>query len=165
MSLIRYSWPWRSPYFLVGDRLRRPPRGLAERPHDGAPRKANLEVVVSVAFGAVQQPIRGLRKCGGVGALSEQGRFGRGTAPWLVCDTTKRQAGLLDRVTVKFEGCRHRDQRERIGQAIADLQVGIIRAKTLCRKLDGRDDLIGLQICVALRRVAGQPMEIRKRDR
>src|SRR4051794_33796178 len=114
MSLIRCRMPWRSPHFLVGDRLRRSSSGLTERPHDGAPRKADLEAVVSVALGAVQQPIRGLRKCCGVGALSEQGRFGRGTAPWLVCDTTKRQAGLLDRVTVKFEGCRHRDQRERI---------------------------------------------------
>src|SRR5205809_5391881 len=130
MSLIRYSWPWRSPYFLVGDRLRRPPRGLAERPHDGAPRKANLEVVVSVALGAVQQPIRGLRKCGRVGALSEQRRFGRGTAPWFVRNAAERQASLLDRITVKFERGRDRYQCERIGQAVADLQVGIVRAKT-----------------------------------
>ena len=71
MSLIRYRMPWRSPYFLVGDRLRRAARGLAERPHNGAPRQADLEVVVSVAFGAVQQPIRGLRKCGRVSVLAE----------------------------------------------------------------------------------------------
>src|SRR3954468_19704686 len=106
MSLTRYSLPWRSPYFLVGDRLRRSPRSLTKRAHDGAPRQANLEVVVPVAFGAVQQPIRSLRKCGRVGALSEQGGFGRGTAPWFVRDATERHAGLLDRVAVEFErGC------------------------------------------------------------
>src|SRR5439155_14854795 len=100
MSLTRYSLPWRSPYFLVGDRLRRSPRSLTKRSHDGAPRQADLEVVVSVAFGAVQQPIGGLRKCGRVGALSEQGRFGRGTAPWLVRNSAERNACLLDRVAL-----------------------------------------------------------------
>src|SRR5215207_5790682 len=117
MSLTRYSLPWRSPYLLVGQRLRRTPRGLTERPHDGAPRKANLEVVVSVAFGAVQQPIRGLRKCGRVGALSEQGRFGRGTAPWFVRNAAERHAGLLDRIAVEFERRCDRYQCERIGLA------------------------------------------------
>src|SRR6185369_12820088 len=102
MLLTRYRMPWISPDFLDGLRLRRAARGLAERPHDGAPRQPDLEVVVPVAFGAAQHEVGGLRKCACIGALAAQGGFGRGNAPRLVCDTPDRQARLLDRVTVKF---------------------------------------------------------------
>src|SRR6185295_5332072 len=106
-----------------------------ERPHDGAVRQADLEIVVPIALGAAQQDVRGSRECARVGALAAQQDFGRGTAPWLVCDATERQTGIFDRVAVELERCRDRYQCERIGQAVADLQVGIVRAKTFWRKL------------------------------
>src|ERR1700754_1209373 len=103
MSLFRYSLPWRSPYFLVGDRLRRSLRSLTKRPHDGAPRQADLEVVVSETLRALQHDIRGLGKGVCIGALAAQDGFGRRTAPWLVRHAAECQACLLDRVAVEFE--------------------------------------------------------------
>ena len=150
--------------FLTRLRLRGAACGLAQRSQNGAPGQPDLEAVMPIAPGALQQQVRGSGECALASALSAQGGFGRGIAPGLVRDATQRQAGLLDRVAFKFERRCHRDQCERIGQAVADLQVRVVRVEALRRKLDGRDDLAGLQIGVALRRVAGQPMEIRKCD-
>jgi hypothetical protein len=97
--------PWRSPYFLVGQRLRRASRGLTKRPHDGAPRQADLEVVVPIALGTAQQDVRGSRECARVGALAAQDDFGRGAPPWFMRNAAERQASFLDRVAVKFERC------------------------------------------------------------
>src|SRR5689334_2853030 len=124
MSLFRYSLPWRSPYFLVGDRLRRAARSLTKGPNDGAPRQADLEVVVPKTLGAAQQDVCSVRKGARLGALAAQNGFGRGAAPWFGRHAAERQAGIPDRVAVKFERRRHRHQRERIGQTVADLQVG-----------------------------------------
>ena len=79
--------------------------------------------------------------------------------------TAERQASLFDRVSFEFQRGRDRYQRERIGKAIADFQVGVICHKAARRKLDRYDDLVRLQVRVALRRVPWEPMEIRKRNR
>ena len=55
----------------------------------------------------------------------------------------------FDRVSVEFERGRYTDHRERIGETIADFQVGVICRKAPRRKLDRRDDLVPLQIVVA----------------
>src|SRR6185369_9966844 len=133
MLRFRYSWPSRSPYSLVGYRLRHAAGGLVECPYDGAPGEFDLEVVVTETFRAVQQDIRRLGKGACVRGLAAQGRFGRGAAPWLVGDTANRKASLLDRAAIKLQSGRHRHQRERIGQAVADLQIRIVRRKSLGR--------------------------------
>ena len=156
--------PWRSPDFLDGLRLRGAARGLAQRSQNGAPGQPDLEAVMPIAPGALQQQVRSFGECALANALSAQGGFGRRISPRLVRDATQRQACLLDRVALEFERRCHRDQCKRIGQAVADLQVRVVRVKALPRKLDGRDDLAGLKVGIALRRVAGQPMKIRKRD-
>ena len=96
-------------------------------------RKADLEIVVPIALGAAQQDVRRSREGARVGALAAQDDFGRGAAPWFMRNAAERQASFLDRVTVKFKRGRDRYQCERIGLPIADLQVGIIRAKPLRR--------------------------------
>src|SRR6185312_1044352 len=115
MSLFRYSLSWRSPNSLVGYRLRGCPRGLTQRPDDGASRQSDLEVVVPKPLGAAQQDVGGRLERARLGALAAQDSFGRRAAPWLVGDAADRQAGVLDRVALEFErGC-DRYQRERVG--------------------------------------------------
>ena len=67
-------------------------RGLTERPHDGAPRQADLEIVVSVAFGAAQHDVSGLRKYACVGALAAQDGFGGGDCA-MACVRRRRAPG------------------------------------------------------------------------
>ena len=52
-----------------------------------------------------------------------------------------RRASLI-RAALYFKTDRDRDQSERIGQAIADLEIGVVLGKTLRRQLDRGDDLI-----------------------
>src|SRR5690349_24787927 len=103
MLRIRYRLSWLSPYFLVGDGLRRAPRGLTERPHDGATRQPDLEVVVAKTLGAAQQDVRGRLERARISALATQDGFGRRAAPWLVGDAAERQASVLDRIVLEFE--------------------------------------------------------------
>ena len=51
-----------------------------------------------------------------------------------------------------------------VGEAIADLQVGIMVRKALRRKLDRGDDLARMQVGIELRRISRQPMKIAERD-
>ena len=59
---------------------------------------------------------------------------------------------------------RDRTERERIGQAIADFEIGVVRGEALWRQLDRGDDLVLFQIAVKLRRVARQAMEVGERN-
>jgi hypothetical protein len=78
-------------------------------------------------------------------------------------DAAERQPRLRDRIAVKLQSRGNRHQRKRIGQPVADFQIRIVLGEALRRKLDRRDDLVGVQIGVALRRIAGQAVEIGKR--
>src|SRR6202040_4199332 len=53
---------------------------------------------------------------------------------------------------------------ERIRKPVADFQIAVILRETLRRKLDCGDDLVRLQIVVELRRIAGQAVEVGKRN-
>src|ERR1700722_10187242 len=81
---------------LVGLRLRRPARRLAERTTDRPPRQLDLEVVVAEAARAAEQGV-----CG-TGEILRRRRpalelaFGLAVAPRLVGDAAERDAGLLD---------------------------------------------------------------------
>ena len=78
-------------------------------------------------------------------------------------DAAKRKPGLGDRAVLDLK--RHRrDEREGVGQAVAQLQVRVVRRKALGRQLDGNDDLVTPQIGVDLGRVAGQTMKLGKQD-
>ena len=142
-----------SPDFLVGLRLRGAGRRLRQRADDGAASEIDLEGVVLEALGVAQQEVRSARERRLVGGLPAQRRFGRRVAPRLVRDAAERQTGLFDRIAFELQRGRDRYQRERIGEAIADFQIGVIRRKAPRRKLDRRDDLVRLQVRVALRRV------------
>ena len=137
---------------LVGLRLRRAARRLRQRANDGAAREIDLEGVVLEALGVAQQDVRGAaRNVASFGRLPAQRRFGRRVAPRLVRDAAERQARLLDRVAFELERGRDGHQRERIGEAVADLEIGVVRREAPRRQLDRGDDLVGLQIRVALR--------------
>ena len=139
-------------------------RSLIQRPHNGAPCKADLELIVRIAFGVAQQQVGGALERGLVGALSAQRALGSRIAPRFVRDAAKREARLPDLVAFEFERRRDRYQGERIGEAVADFQVRIVGIENPRRKLDTGDDLLWLQVGVALRGVAGQAVKIRKRD-
>ena len=80
--------------------------------------------------------------------LPTQRRFRLGVAPRLVRDAAQRQTRFPDRAAFEFQCGRDRDQREGIGQPVADLQVGIVAGKTLRRKFDRGDDFVRLQVGV-----------------
>src|SRR5262245_8689940 len=127
---------------LVGLRLRGAIRGLRQSPHDAAAGELDLESVVGVALGVAQEQIGGARERRRPGRLPAQRRLGRRIAPGLVGDAAERQTGLLDGVAIELERSRNRDQRERIGQAIADLQVAVVAREALGWNLDRDDDLV-----------------------
>ena len=104
-------------------------------------------------------------KVGPIGGLTAQRRFCRRIAPRLMRDAAERQARLLDRAAFELQRGRDRYERERIGEPITDFQVAVVCREAVRRKLDRRDDLVRTQVGVELRRVAGQPMEIGKRNR
>ena len=103
-----------------------------------------LKSLCPIALGVAQQHVGGLREMRSRSArLPAQRRFGCRIAPRLVRDAAEREARLLDRAAVKLERRRDRDQRERIGQPVADLQIGVVRAQSPARGSSiGRDDLV-----------------------
>src|SRR5215831_11567801 len=145
---------------LVGLRLRGGTRRLRERAHNGPAREVDLEGVVPKALGVAQNEICGLGERRLVGRLSPQLSFGLGIAPRLVCDAAKRKARILDGVAVKLEANRDRYQRKCIGEPIANLEIRVVRLEAPRRQLDRRNELVGLEVGVALRRIAGQAMEV-----
>jgi hypothetical protein len=90
--------------------------------------------------------------------------LGFAIAPRLVGDAAEREARLLDSTALDFEPDRDRNERERIGQAVADLEIAIVRGKALGRQFDRGDELVGAQVAVDLRRVAGQAVEVGEGD-
>src|SRR5262250_1441135 len=154
-----------SPNLLVGLRLRRALRGLRERAYDAAPRELDLEGIVRVAASFPQQHIGGAGKRGAIGRLTAQRRLRRLIAPGLMRNATQRQARFFDGPALELERGGDRHERKRIGEPVADFEIRVIGGKALRRKLDRGDDLVVREVGVALRHVAGEPMEIGKRDR
>src|SRR6266568_319963 len=139
---------------LVRLRLRGPARRLRQRTQDGAPRQLDLEVVVAEAARIAQHgpgcAQKALPCCRRYGEL----RLGFAIAPWLVRDPAEREARFPDRAALDLEAGRDGDQSERIRQAIADLQIGVVPGKAFARQFDRRNDLVRAQIAVDLRRIA-----------
>ena len=79
-------------------------------------------------------------------------------------DAAKRETGFLDGAAIEFKPNRDRHQRKRIRQPVANLDVCVVCRKSLRRQLDRDDQFVGIEIGVALRRVAREPVEIRERD-
>src|SRR5882757_2911398 len=116
---------------LVGLRLRGAAGGLSQCANDAAPRQVDLEGIVLITPGVAQQQIGGAPKTGLVGSLSAQRCFGQHVTPWLVRDTAERKTRLLDGIVLEFQCSRDRDQRECVGEPIADLQIGIVCGEPL----------------------------------
>src|SRR5438874_1687547 len=125
-----------SPDFLIGLRLGSAGRRLRQRTDDGTPGETDLKSVMLEALGIAQQDVRSAGERRLVGSLPVQCRFGRYVAPWLVRDAAERQACLFDRVSFELERGRDRYERERVGEAIADLQISVIYRKARCGKLN-----------------------------
>ena len=89
----------------------------------------------------------------------------RGVAPRLVRDTAQRQARSFDAAVRELEPCCDRHQRKRVGQAVADFQVGVVAGKAGGRQLNRHDDLARIEIGIALRRVAWQAVKLIDRNR
>src|SRR6218665_539452 len=69
---------------FVGLRLRRAGRGLRQRPHDRAPRKRDLEVVLALAGRTVEQRVSDLPEDRLARLAADQQLFDVGKAPGLV---------------------------------------------------------------------------------
>ena len=141
-----------------------PSAGLRQGAHDRAARQFDLEVVVPEAARAAQHRVGAARKALARGRRAVELSLGFAIAPRLVGDAAEREARLPDSAAFDFEPDRDRNERERIGQAVADLEIGIVPGKALGRQLDRGDDLVGTQIAVDLRRVAGQAVEVGEGD-
>ena len=73
-------------------------------------------------------------------------------------DAAKRETRFLDAAPFELQRGGNRHQRERIRQAVADLQITVVRREALRGKLDGCDDFVRAEIGVApavCRRAAG----------
>ena len=112
-------------------------RRLRQRSNDNAVGEVNLECVVRESLGIAQHDVGNADERRLVGFLAPQCGFGGCVTPGLVGDTPKRQAGLFDRLAFQLEPSGDRDQCERIGKAIADLEVGVICREAPRRQLDG----------------------------
>src|ERR1700731_1493394 len=108
---------------LVGLRLRLPSRRLVQRAHDAAPRQLDLEVVVAEAARLAQHDLRGAQEALPRCRSSPQLRFGFAVAPGPVRDAAQGEARLLDGSRFDLKPDRNRNERERIGQAGANLQI------------------------------------------
>ena len=99
-------------------------------------RQLDLEGVVAEALGVAQDALpRPARKCLRVARLARQQRLGLRVAPGLVRHAAQREARLRDRVAVHLQRGGDRHQREGVGRAVADLQVGVV-----CRRSPWRAD-------------------------
>ena len=145
--------------------MRRSARRLCQRADDCPSCQVNLEGIVGKAFCVVQQhvgcPSEGRR----VRFLPAQRTFRQRVPPRLVRYAAERQAGFSDPIALKFQCRGNRHQRERIGKAITDFQVSVVGPESLCWKLHRRDELVRLEVRVALGRVQRESMEVRKRNR
>src|ERR1700719_1409510 len=137
---------------LVSLRLRLPARRLVQRTHDAAPRQLDLEVVVAEAARLAQYDLRGAQEALPRCRSSPQLRFGFAVAPGLVRHAAQHEARLLDGSRFDLEPDRHRNERERIGQPVANLQIRVVAGKTFRRQLDRCDDLVWPQVAVDMGR-------------
>lgn len=64
----------------------------------------------------------------------------------------------------EVERRRDRDKGEGVGRAVTHLAVGGPGGEGQCRQLHCADQLAVLEHCVALRLVAGQPVQVHQRD-
>ena len=120
--------------FLLRLGLRRSSRGLRQCTDDGAACEFDLEGVVLESFSISQRQVRGAFESLRARDLSGQRRFGRLIPPWFVRDAAEREPGLSDRVAVHLQPNRDGHKREGIGQAIADLEIGVVLGEILGRE-------------------------------
>ncbi len=105
------------------------------------------------------------RKASSAAGAAAQRRLRALGAPRDVREPAERDPAVAHRVAVELDGDRDRDDRERVGRAVADLAVGRARRRRAARQLERHDQLAGLEHRVALRLVAGQPVQAGDRDR
>src|SRR5215212_12259413 len=152
---------------LVDLGLRRDSGGLAQSSDGGLTGEFDFKGVVLVSPRALQQQVRGSHEGLLARWLSDKQILRIRSAPGFVGDTTQRDPRLADRTTFDPQTSRDGHQSEGIGQAVAQLQVGVVRPELLCRgrQLDAGDDLIPSQGGVDLRPVTWEAMVVGQGDR
>ena len=114
--------------FLSGLRLRRAVCRLRQRANDAATRQIDLEVVVPEALCVAQQQIgRAARSFPRSAACPRSAASASGSRHGLCATPPSARRASLMRAAFELERRRNRDERERIGQPVADLEIGIIR--------------------------------------
>ena len=116
---------------------------------------------MSEALGFAQDQFGRAGKSGFIGAVAAQIGLGLGIPPRLVGDAAQRKTGFLDRVAIELKPSRDGHECEGIRQPVADLDVSMMRCKSLRRQLDRDHQFVDTQIGVALRRVAWKPVKVR----
>ncbi len=119
--------------------------GLAQRAHDRLAGERHLEVVRALALRAREQQVGRFAEGAVAGLRSRQSLLCGGDAPGLVGDAAERDARLRDRFAVDAQRDGDRDQREGVGQSVAQLEIGVVRVEGLCGQVDGSDQLALLQ--------------------
>jgi hypothetical protein len=82
---------------------------------------------------------------------NKRGEFGEPVHASLAADLVEQRAirTSVQRSAASRQHHRHRDQRKRVRQAVAQLQVGVVGAEVPGREVDCRDQLGGAEVVVA----------------
>ena len=102
--------------------------------------------------------MRGGEECVVRRRLAVQHALGARHAPRLVGDAAERDARLGDAAVLDPQRRRDRDQREGVGQPVAQLEIGVVLGEVLGRQVDGRDQFAAAAGCcraTARRRAGG----------
>jgi hypothetical protein len=83
---------------------------LRQRSHDCALRELDLERILGTSSGTLHARLGDTPEVLHGGSLANQHGFGARIAPWLVCDTSERDASGGDRLAIHFESGRHRNE-------------------------------------------------------
>jgi hypothetical protein len=99
-----------------------------------------------------------------VGFASDEPASASGRRHGLCATPPSASAASADDAAAHVQRRGHRHQRERVARAVAHLQVVRVAGEAVGRQVDADDQLAGGQRGVALRRVAGQAVEVGDRD-
>ena len=132
------------------------------------PGQVDLEIVVALPDGAVEQHVGRLGEGGGGRRPAQQHRLRLALAPRLMCDAAQGNAYVRD-ARVRggvIEPHRHRGghQREGVGQAVAHLEVGVVAGEALGRQVDGGHEFAAAERGVAPGFLARQAVILRHGD-
>src|SRR4051812_396006 len=127
MWRFQYKLSWLgSRDLFAGLHLRGTARRLRERADDRPSREIDLERVVAKPRGPLERDLRSPRERRPVGRLATERGFGLRVTPGLVRDTTQCETRFPDGAAIELEAGRDGNERERIGEPVADFEIGVV---------------------------------------